>query len=244
MAKVLLSAAVVGTLSISGVTTAAAGPMAGTIAAALAEEAPEIAVGPQAAVMVTSPDGSRAYVAQGEGISAYDLQTGNAVATVTIAGLVTALTASRDGSMIFASSLADGGNTIVSISTDTNTVSSTTTIADATYSLAESSDGKSVLALGESSPKKLYVIDGASWTVTKDFPMPSDLEAMAVHTSPTDSHAYVARSSLVSPSTSESDVLVIDPGTGTLVTLRVRLGRYHGERASPFDRVGREPGNQ
>ncbi len=218
MAKVLFGAAMVGTLSLSGVVVATAGPQAGTMPAVLTVQGPEIALAPQDSTMVTVPDGSRAYVAGTGTLTAYDLASGNALATIPLPGIIGALTASRDGSTIFASSYGSGeGSILATISTATNTVVKTVPIADTAYTIAESADGASVVLLGEGSPKKLYVIDPAAGTVTKTIPLPADREALAVWTSPGDDYAYVSRLYVTSPSTSVSDILVIDVETGLVV---------------------------
>lgn len=221
VAKALLGAAMVGTLSLSGVVAASAGSMstvvAGTLAGQLTTAAPEIVLGAQDSVMVTVPDGTRAYVANGPGgkITAYDLLSGAVVTEIPLSGRVTAMTASRDGSMIIAGSQGPE-NVVAFISTTTNTVLKTVAVPNIGYTIAESADG-TFMMLSESSPKALHVIDAASGTIATTIPLPSDREAKAVWSNSRDGLAYISRTLMTTPSTSESEILVLDVGTGQTV---------------------------
>jgi hypothetical protein len=223
MAKALAGAAMLGALSLSVVASAAAEPAAGAARGLLPEQAPEISVGAGVSTMVTVPDGSRAYVADAGAptITAYDLSTGSVVAVVQLPGQAVGLARSRDGARIYVStsSVADG-NYFVTVSTSTNTVASKAKLDDVAYTMAETSDGKAILALGQSSAKNLYSIDGTTGALDKTISiaqLDGSLEALSVSTSPGDPYAYISRAAMTSATASTSDVLVVDPGTQTIV---------------------------
>jgi|GEM_PF-5784070 len=223
MAKALAGAAVLGALSLSGVASAAAGPASGAARGLLPGAGPEISVGAGVSAMVTVPDGSRAYVADASAptVTAYDLATGSVVAVVQLPGQAVGLARSRDGARIYVStsSVADG-NYFVTVSTSTNTVASKVRLDDVAYTMAETADGTAILALGQSSAKNLYSIDGTSGALTGTLSiaqLDGTLEALSVSTSSGDSYAYISRAAMTSATASSSDVLVIDPGAQTIV---------------------------
>jgi len=117
------------------------------------------------------------------------------------------------------SSVADG-NYFVTVSTSTNTVASKVKLDDVAYTMAETAEGTSILALGQSSAKNLYSVDATAGVLTGTLSiaqLDGTLEALSVSTSPGDPYAYISRAAMTSATASTSDVLVIDPGAQTIV---------------------------
>lgn len=225
MAKVLIGTVMVGTLSLSGVVAATAGPVSGTLPVVLSAAGPDIAVGNQDSTMVVTPDGSRAYVANAPTatITVYELPTGAIAAVIPLPGTAYVMTASRDGSAIFASTVGSAGGpafTLATVSTATNTLTSVLPMDSLASSIAETGDGTSILVLGQRADAPLYVIDKASGTLTKTISMTaldSSLASLTVWAGPNSAYAYITRSSQTSPSTWKSDVLVIDINAEVIV---------------------------
>lgn len=220
MAGVLLCTVMVGALSLSGVVAATAGPAAQTLPAVLSTPGPDIALSPKSSVAVTVPDGSRAYVADGEAatLTAYDLATGNVLAVIPMPGIVSALTASRDGATIYAGSYGNRG--LVTVSTASNSVTSTLALDDVVFSMAETADGKFLLMMGLDTLKHLYVVDTDTGTLAKSISMTAlgdKLESLAVSTSSDASIAYISRAAITSATTSASDVAVVDLTTEKII---------------------------
>ncbi|MCU6481148.1 hypothetical protein [Arthrobacter sp. A2-55] len=113
-----------------------------------------------------------------------------------------------------------GGNYFVTVSTSTNTIASKVKLDDVAYTLAETADGTSILALGQSSAKNLYVVDATTGALAKTISiaqLDGSLEALSVSTSSGDSYTYISRAAMTSATASTSDVLVVDPGTQSIV---------------------------
>lgn len=220
MAGVLLCTVMVGALSLSGVVAATAGPAAQMLPAVLSAPGPDIALSPKSSVAVAVPDGSRAYVADGEAatLTAYDLATGTVLAVIPMPGIVSALTASRDGATIYAGSYGNRG--LVTVSTASNSVTATLALDDVVFSMAETADGKFLLMMGLDTLKHLYVVDTATGTLAKSISMTAlgdKLESLAVSTSSDASIAYISRAAITSATTSASDVAVVDLDTEKIV---------------------------
>lgn len=171
--------------------------------------------------VVVHPNGSRLYIASGNGVLVYDPATLTPLGSIMTGNRPYGLAVDPGGTTLYVANYS--GSSVTVVDTATDAVRGEVFTGEGPFALSVSPDGRR-LFVGNQYSRTLSIVDTASLTVLTDVPL-DGATPYGVQSGPDGSRVYVA-------DFSNDTLLVIDAGSGTIIapiavgTLPIAFGEF------------------